>query len=357
MIIHYTHGLQVGVNNCGTDETKTPLLQVAGDPVAQLTARRHLAARPPAVEDGRAPDPVPEIAAEGAELLLQGEKCPGVAHRGVDLQPVADDAGISQQRGAAACIEARHLDGIEAGEGLSIGRALAQDGGPRQPGLCALEREHLEQMAVIVYRPTPLLIVIAGVFLIARRHPTAADSLWVRRRQRAWKPRISQPRSRAGKSSQRGTDRTASGAAGARSARTDKGVHSCRNPSRTCRADCATATFSSSPWAAPSASGSSSARRRRSTMRAPAAPVDYVVGGIAIFFIMRALGELLTYRPVAGSFATYADEFCSPFAGFVTGWSYWFMWVLRRWRRSPQSASMCASGCPGCRNGCRRSPR
>jgi AAT family amino acid transporter/D-serine/D-alanine/glycine transporter len=43
---------------------------------------------------------------------------------------------------------------------------------------------------------------------------------------------------------------------------------------------------------------------------------------------MRALGELLTYRPVAGSFASYAEEFVGPFAGFVTGWSYWFMWVV-----------------------------
>jgi len=60
----------------------------------------------------------------------------------------------------------------------------------------------------------------------------------------------------------------------------------------------------------------------------PALILTYVVAGLAIFFIMRALGELLTYRPVAGSFATYADEFCGPFAGFVTGWSYWFMWVL-----------------------------
>jgi AAT family amino acid transporter len=59
----------------------------------------------------------------------------------------------------------------------------------------------------------------------------------------------------------------------------------------------------------------------------PALLIAYLVGGIAIFFIMRALGELLTYRPVAGSFATYAEEFCGPFAGFVTGWSYWFMWV------------------------------
>jgi amino acid transporter, AAT family len=60
----------------------------------------------------------------------------------------------------------------------------------------------------------------------------------------------------------------------------------------------------------------------------PALILSYLVGGIAIFFIMRALGELLTYRPVAGSFAAYADEFCGPFAGFVTGWSYWFMWVV-----------------------------
>ena len=60
----------------------------------------------------------------------------------------------------------------------------------------------------------------------------------------------------------------------------------------------------------------------------PGLLLAYAVGGIAIFFIMRALGELLSYRPVAGSFASYAEEFCGPFAGFVTGWSYWFMWVV-----------------------------
>src|SRR3984893_964485 len=60
----------------------------------------------------------------------------------------------------------------------------------------------------------------------------------------------------------------------------------------------------------------------------PGLLLAYALGGTAIFFIMRALGELMTYRPVAGSFATYADEFCGPFAGFVTGWSYWFAWVV-----------------------------
>src|SRR5438105_8509324 len=70
----------------------------------------------------------------------------------------------------------------------------------------------------------------------------------------------------------------------------------------------------------------------------PALVLAYALGGIAIFFIMRALGELLTYRPVAGSFATYADEFCGPFAGFVTGWSYWFAWI------APAMAELTAIG-------------
>jgi AAT family amino acid transporter/D-serine/D-alanine/glycine transporter len=56
--------------------------------------------------------------------------------------------------------------------------------------------------------------------------------------------------------------------------------------------------------------------------------LSYAIGGVVVFFIMRALGELLAYRPVAGSFATYADEFVGSFAGFATGWSYWFMWVV-----------------------------
>ena len=59
----------------------------------------------------------------------------------------------------------------------------------------------------------------------------------------------------------------------------------------------------------------------------PGLLLAYALGGVAIFFIMRALGELLSYRPVAGSFASYAEEFCGPFAGFATGWSYWFMWI------------------------------
>ncbi|MFJ9129063.1 amino acid permease [Streptomyces sp. NPDC102340] len=60
----------------------------------------------------------------------------------------------------------------------------------------------------------------------------------------------------------------------------------------------------------------------------PSLILAYAVAGVVIFCIMRALGELLMYRPVSGSFSEYAREFIGPFAGFATGWTYWLFWVI-----------------------------
>ncbi|MFI5754460.1 amino acid permease [Streptomyces sp. NPDC051569] len=60
----------------------------------------------------------------------------------------------------------------------------------------------------------------------------------------------------------------------------------------------------------------------------PSIILMYALAGVVIFFIMRALGELLLYRPVSGSFAEYAREFLGPFFGYATGWTYWLMWVV-----------------------------
>jgi len=37
---------------------------------------------------------------------------------------------------------------------------------------------------------------------------------------------------------------------------------------------------------------------------------------------------MATEHPIAGSFAAYAYTYISPLLGFMTGWSYWFMWVV-----------------------------
>ncbi|MFH8283956.1 amino acid permease [Streptomyces antibioticus] len=60
----------------------------------------------------------------------------------------------------------------------------------------------------------------------------------------------------------------------------------------------------------------------------PSLIVMYALAGAIVFFIMRALGELLLYRPVSGSFAEYSREFLGPFFGYFTGWTYWLMWVV-----------------------------
>ena len=60
----------------------------------------------------------------------------------------------------------------------------------------------------------------------------------------------------------------------------------------------------------------------------PSLILMYALAGGIIFFIMRALGELLLYRPVSGSFAEYSREFLGPFFGYFTGWTYWLMWVV-----------------------------
>ncbi len=60
----------------------------------------------------------------------------------------------------------------------------------------------------------------------------------------------------------------------------------------------------------------------------PSLLLAYLLGGIAIFVIMRALGEMAVYKPVSGSFSQYAYEYMGDFAGFFSGWNFWFTYVL-----------------------------
>ncbi|MFC7440405.1 amino acid permease [Laceyella putida] len=63
-------------------------------------------------------------------------------------------------------------------------------------------------------------------------------------------------------------------------------------------------------------------------MTAPAITLAYLIGVIVIFFIMRALDEMIVTEPVSGSFSHYASRYIGPFAGFLAGWTYWFMWIV-----------------------------
>ena len=54
----------------------------------------------------------------------------------------------------------------------------------------------------------------------------------------------------------------------------------------------------------------------------------YAICGVFVFFILRALGELVLHRPSSGSFVSYAREFFGEKTAFVTGWLYFYNWAM-----------------------------
>ena len=59
----------------------------------------------------------------------------------------------------------------------------------------------------------------------------------------------------------------------------------------------------------------------------PSVILAYALAGIVMFMVMRIMGEMLYLEPVTGSFATYAKKYMGPWAGYLTTWCYWFMWI------------------------------
>ncbi|WP_342047297.1 amino acid permease [Bacillus sp. OTU530] len=60
----------------------------------------------------------------------------------------------------------------------------------------------------------------------------------------------------------------------------------------------------------------------------PSVMLAYAISGIFIFFIMRAMGEMLYLEPSTGSFALFGHKYIHPLAGYITAWSNWFQWVI-----------------------------
>ena len=61
----------------------------------------------------------------------------------------------------------------------------------------------------------------------------------------------------------------------------------------------------------------------------PSIILGYMVCGLIVFIVMRALGELSVHNPVSGSFARHARDYIGPWAGFMASWNYLYMiWAV-----------------------------
>ena len=60
----------------------------------------------------------------------------------------------------------------------------------------------------------------------------------------------------------------------------------------------------------------------------PSMILGYAIAGFIAFLIMRQLGEMIVEEPVAGSFSHFAHKYWGGYAGFLSGWNYWVLYVL-----------------------------
>jgi len=65
---------------------------------------------------------------------------------------------------------------------------------------------------------------------------------------------------------------------------------------------------------------------KRIASAGPSLALVYLLCGLFCFLIMRALGELIMYRPTSGSFVSYAREFLGERAAYIAGWLSFLNW-------------------------------
>ncbi len=60
----------------------------------------------------------------------------------------------------------------------------------------------------------------------------------------------------------------------------------------------------------------------------PSILLSYIIGGIVMYIVIRALGEMTVNEPNVGSFSYYAYKYIGNYAGFMSGWNYWFNYII-----------------------------
>jgi GABA permease len=60
----------------------------------------------------------------------------------------------------------------------------------------------------------------------------------------------------------------------------------------------------------------------------PAAIVSYAVAGLIIMLVMRMISEMAAATPGVQTFPDFARSGLGHWAGFLSGWLYWYFWVV-----------------------------
>jgi D-serine/D-alanine/glycine transporter len=64
------------------------------------------------------------------------------------------------------------------------------------------------------------------------------------------------------------------------------------------------------------------------SLAGPSVIFVYAIIGFFLYFMMRAMGEILLSNLHYKSFADFAADLIGPWAGFMVGWTYWLCWIV-----------------------------
>src|SRR5262249_17775239 len=88
------------------------------------------------------------------------EKRSGILNGCFNLEPIANNSGITKQLADMSGVIRSHLFGIETVEGFPVSSALFENRFPTESCLCAFQDKEFEQDAVVVLRHAPFCVVI-----------------------------------------------------------------------------------------------------------------------------------------------------------------------------------------------------
>ena len=164
MIIDQPGRLEMGVTDRRAEEFEPATFHILADRIRKFRSRRNLLYRLPTVDNGLpVRQETAEIRTKTAELLLNGEKTPSIGNRGVDFQPIANDARIVHQAFDISIVELRNFLCVEFRKRFSIVFSFAEDCDPTQPRLGTFEDEELEHLPVVFDESAPFFVVIFDV--------------------------------------------------------------------------------------------------------------------------------------------------------------------------------------------------
>jgi GABA permease len=79
----------------------------------------------------------------------------------------------------------------------------------------------------------------------------------------------------------------------------------------------------------------------------PAAVISFALTGTLVVLVMRMLGEMAVAYPAIGGFYEYNRLALGELAGFLTGWMYWYFWVIVVALEAVAGAKILGTGWPG----------